>query len=495
MRKRFATTFVDDCKTSANLCCQHGPLCYGVTNPRLPPIPLPYSEDCLFIDVYTPANWPVGKSVGLPVMLWIQGGGYVQMYNPDYNGTGLIEAAHKDAIVVSFNYRVGPYGFLASAELEAERNLNIGLHDQRAAISWVNKNIAAFGGDPERITLFGTSVGGGSVLMQLLAYGGAAPQNETSVTWSAGIAAAAYTPSVYSVDDMTFHFDTLLDATNCSDLTCLRSLSIEQLQAANLAVPFTGERDAALFGYTPVIDGDLLPDRPLNLLEQGRFAKDKPLIIGNSEFEGTIFAPQANTTEEVDQFLRTQFPKLSNVTLVKLNALYSNTPTTYPGVTNAVSALFYRASQILTDASFLYPSHTFAKYLSAAGVSVHVFLDQIRDPVEVAIGFLVPHTWELQAVWGPQYATQYVALPGADSYNPGGVNAGSVSLVQAYWTSFARTVGNLNLYKQASAPVWEEFGSGRVLSLQTNATRMEQVDERWKEKSAVWDSFREEFGL
>lgn len=68
-------------------------------------------------------------------MIWFQGGAFVQLFNPNYNGTGLIDASDGNVIVVSFNYRTGPYGFLANDELQAEGNLNIGLHDQRAAIS------------------------------------------------------------------------------------------------------------------------------------------------------------------------------------------------------------------------------------------------------------------------------------------------------------------------------------------------------------------------
>ncbi|KAF4992123.1 hypothetical protein FDECE_13794, partial [Fusarium decemcellulare] len=277
---------------------ERGPICLGVSSPAIADPPLQSSEDCLFIDIYTPRNATLDKSGGLPIMLWIQGGAYVQNFNANYNGSGLIEASHGNMIVATFNYRVGPYGFLASQELQEEGNLNVGLQDQLAAMRWLQQHASAFGGDPERVTLFGTSAGGGSVLLHLLAYGGnstdAAPQ------WSAGIAQSMFLPSVYTVDEMRFHYDYLLSATNCTNLECLRSLPSDQLQAANVAIPFPGQNDTALFGYGPVIDGSFLPDRPSRLLEQGRFARDKPMLLGSSNTEGTIFAPQANNTGDVN---------------------------------------------------------------------------------------------------------------------------------------------------------------------------------------------------
>jgi acetylcholinesterase len=198
-------------------------------------------------------------------MIWFQGGAFVQLFNPNYNGTGLIDAANGEVIVVSFNYRTGPYGFLANEQLREEGNLNIGLHDQRAAIKWVQRHIAVFGGDPEKITLFGTSVGGGSVLLQLLAYGGDVPC-EDDVPWRSGIAQSIYLPPIYTVEEMDFHYTALLNSTQCDSLSCLRSLSISELQAANIATPFPGQKDTPIFGYGPVLDNQVLPNKADSLV-------------------------------------------------------------------------------------------------------------------------------------------------------------------------------------------------------------------------------------
>ncbi|KUL82548.1 hypothetical protein ZTR_09159 [Talaromyces verruculosus] len=152
------------------------------------------------LDLRKPTLVQQSYANGLLVMIWIQGGAFVEQFNPNYNGTGIVEASGGNGIVVTFNYRVGPYGFLASDEL-LQGNLNLGLHDQRAAMSWVQDHISQFGEDPDRVILSGTSIGGGSVLLQTLAYGGNDTEAEggDNARWNAGIAASVYKPAIYYV--------------------------------------------------------------------------------------------------------------------------------------------------------------------------------------------------------------------------------------------------------------------------------------------------------
>lgn len=97
------------------------------------------SEDCLFLDVFAPTD--VTDDSRLPVFFWIQGGGFNANTNSNYNGAGLIQAADYNMVVVTLNYRVGPYGFLASQEVESQASLNNGLKDQIKALQWVQKYI------------------------------------------------------------------------------------------------------------------------------------------------------------------------------------------------------------------------------------------------------------------------------------------------------------------------------------------------------------------
>jgi para-nitrobenzyl esterase len=125
------------------------------------------SEDCLYLNVWTPAKSPDEK---LPVMVFFFGGGFKQVAfsMPVYNGTTL---AKKGVVVVTPNYRLGALGFLAHPQLDAESphnaSGNYGIMDQQAALQWVQKNIDRFGGDPSRVTIFGQSAGAESVLVHV----------------------------------------------------------------------------------------------------------------------------------------------------------------------------------------------------------------------------------------------------------------------------------------------------------------------------------------
>jgi carboxylesterase type B len=418
-------------------------------------------------------------------MIWLQGGAFVLNFNPNYNGSGLIEASGGNVIVVSFNYRVGPYGFLASEELQEEGNLNVGLHDQRAAMRWVEQNIGAFGGDPDKVTLFGASVGGGTVLLHGLAYGGQPPETDNP-PWRAGIAGSVYMPSIFELGDLEFQFQDLLEATGCTDLACLRSLDSERIQEANQARPFPDQTSTPLFPYTAVIDNELFTGNAHDMLAAGNFSTDRPFIIGTSSSEGTLFVPQANTTEDVNTFLRLQFEGLTDEDLVEAHGLYEDVPQTYPGVTATLSPLFFRAAKMYGDASFFCPAVDFSETLGAAGVTAHAFRNNILDDAEVAAGYLVPHTWEVPAVWGPEFAVIFTALPTATSYLPGGANHGMVDVVQSYWLSFVATGDDPNADRAQGSPMWETFGDAGFLRLQSNNTAMEQFAERDAERCEFW---------
>lgn len=115
---------------------QHGPICLATSQINLTNTT---SEDCLFLDVYAPSNATAGTR--LPVFVFIQGGGFNLNANPNFNGTGLILASQMNIVIVTFNYRVGPYGFLASQQVADNGNLNAGLLDQRKVFEWVQSYI------------------------------------------------------------------------------------------------------------------------------------------------------------------------------------------------------------------------------------------------------------------------------------------------------------------------------------------------------------------
>ena len=156
-----------------------GPVCYQpgtmygpfdpamVSPPNINP-PLPMDEDCLTLNIAAPAAEPKQP---LPVMVWFHGGGHSNGASSYYPIDALVNASGRGVVVVSLNYRLGVFGFLGSAELAARGGGNgtgnYGIEDQRLALRWVQEHIAAFGGDPTKVTIFGESAGGLSVLTHL----------------------------------------------------------------------------------------------------------------------------------------------------------------------------------------------------------------------------------------------------------------------------------------------------------------------------------------
>jgi hypothetical protein len=154
-----------------NICIQGTPaweLEWTIGNYSSIPVQSGY-EDCLLLDVLVPTN-PVSDA--LPAMVQIHGGGYTQGNSEYYPGFEIAEHAQGSLIYVSIQYRLGPWGFLASEDVRKDGVPNGGLLDQRAALEWIQRHISAFGGDPNRVTIIGGSAGGGSVAAQMIMYGG-----------------------------------------------------------------------------------------------------------------------------------------------------------------------------------------------------------------------------------------------------------------------------------------------------------------------------------
>uniref|UniRef100_A0A671U5G2 Carboxylic ester hydrolase n=1 Tax=Sparus aurata TaxID=8175 RepID=A0A671U5G2_SPAAU len=253
-------------------------------------------EDCLFINVWTPTLQPDAK---LPVMVWIHGG-YLHMLSGGEQGYAPTEqlAADTGVVYVSFNYRLNAFGFLALELLRegSPKNTsgNYGFLDQIAALKWVQKNIHLFGGDPEKVTIFGQSSGGTSVwtlMMSPLAKGlfHAAVDMSGSYVYNATLEQAEY-------DNLVF-----LKKTGCKDLNCLRRLSIRQVL---LAIPWQEYPSWAaddlvdlpvkgrFIGPVAVVDGYVLQAPPFEVWEQKGDYNDVPFVIGTTEQE-VDFSPAA----------------------------------------------------------------------------------------------------------------------------------------------------------------------------------------------------------
>lgn len=228
------------------------------------------SEDCLFLNVWTPAKAGERR----PVLVWIHGGAFNQGSGSVgvYDGRAL---ASRGIVVVDINYRLGVFGFLAHPELTAEAGgappANWALQDMVAALQWVRANIAAFGGDPDAVTIDGQSAG--SVAVHDLIASPLAKGLFRAAIAESGLPTLAPAPSLAAAEQAGLAFQTQHGAASLADL---RALSPEQL-AGGPPPPVR---------FAPVVDGVLLPGEPMKLMAQGRF-NDVPMIVGQTADEAS----------------------------------------------------------------------------------------------------------------------------------------------------------------------------------------------------------------
>nr|XP_017526660.2 cholinesterase isoform X1 [Manis javanica] len=241
------------------------------------------SEDCLYLNVWIPAPKPKNATV----MIWIYGGGFQTGTSslPVYDGKFL--ARVEKVIVVSMNYRVGALGFLALPG-NPEAPGNMGLFDQQLALQWVQKNIAAFGGNPKSVTLFGESAGAASVSFHLFS-----PRSYPLFTRAILQSGSSNAPwAVKSPDEARNRTLVLAKFIGCSReseteiIKCLRNKDPQEiLQNEVLVVP----SDTLLsINFGPTVDGDFLTDMPDTLLQLGQFKKTQ-ILVGVNKDEGTAF--------------------------------------------------------------------------------------------------------------------------------------------------------------------------------------------------------------
>ncbi|MCJ1437244.1 hypothetical protein MMC27_006630 [Xylographa pallens] len=419
------------------------------------------SEDCLFLDVYAPTE--ANSSSKLPVYVFIQGGGF----NGDGahpNASGLILASGMNIVTVTFLYRGGALGFLASTEVQGGASLNNGLKDQRKALKWVQSNIAKFGGDPDHVTLGGQSAGAGSVTQHLAAYGG---RNDS--LFHAAVAQSQSFPAVRTVAQSQYQYDHLVSRANCSSshstLACLRSLPIAAFQAANLNEPFPNATKAPIFPYNPVLDNDFVTDYPIRSFMSGKFLK-VPTIFGDVTNEGTIFGdPSVQTAADSEAFLVDQFPALSASELARYNTLYALND-------SSPSPYWHHASAAYGETRYICPGIVLSTIMTFYNVPTWNYRYDVLDPVAVAAGLNVQHGAEMPALWWP-------AWPAPASYST--TNRNIVPVMQGYWTSFIRNF-DPNTNRAEGTPEWKPWGGGQRMRLVANGSAMEGVEERQGER-------------
>lgn len=464
---------------------QHGHICLGIGKKSQSHAT---SEDCLFIDVFAPTK--ATNLSKLPVYFFIQGGGFNYNSNANYDGSGLVTASGHEIIVVTFNYRVGPYGFLASREIQdsPSASLNNGLKDQRRALQWVHKHISQFGGDPNHVVLGGDSAGAASIALHLTAHGG-----RDDGLFVAAAAESVSFATILTVEESQYQYDNFAIRLGCANrstlstnheddstaeetLSCLRSKSTSELQSQNFKLPYPGSQNVPLFMWNPVIDDDLIQNYTYSAFDSGSFIR-VPVIVGDNTNGGTSFTPRSTSTlAESNTFLHDQFPFLTSSHLQRIDELYPNEGPQFP----KSGAWWRQVSNAYGDARYMCPNLFISSAFARHGVKRNWnYRYNVQDPSQVQQGLGVPHAVELAAIWGPRNV--HGASP--YSYRSGGTNAWITPLMQSYWTSFVRQL-DPNPFRQSGAPEWTGFiaeddgenGSWRRMLFDTaSTTGMENV--------------------
>ncbi|HEU5110542.1 MAG TPA: carboxylesterase family protein [Micromonosporaceae bacterium] len=387
--------------------------------------PQSFNEDCLYLNVTAPR-----RGHRLPVMVWIHGGAYTNGNGASYDARKL--AVEGDVLVVTINYRLGAFGFLTLPGLSG----NLGLADQQAALRWVRRNAAAFGGDPGRVTIFGESAGGGSVCMHL-ASPTATGLFHRAIAQSYGCSWAI--PTVAAAEQAGAAFAT---RAGCPDAAadCLRRVPVADLLRA-----WTGGGPAA--------GGEIVPVQPAEALRTDRF-HHVPLLMGSTLDEMRLFVSLANdalgrpvTPEGYEQTVRTAYGARAEEVLRRYPVA------AYPTPSIALSTVQTDFGTQRSTCEHLRTYRAAAARPVAVAVYAYQFVDRTAPPLVDVPGFDegAEHASELSFLFPNIFGR--ALTPAQETL--------SAAMVR-YWANFART-GNPN---GARLPAWHRFRSAeRVQSL------------------------------
>ena len=395
-------------------------------------------EECLSLNVWTPKDAP---TTPLPVFVWIHGGAFIQggAAAVDTDGVHVYDGAQlaaKGTIVVTINYRLGPLGYLAHPTLlpgtdgaEAPSSGNLGALDQIAALQWVQRNAAAFGGDPQRVTVAGESAGGSSVC-SLVASPLAKGLFSSAIIQSGGCGANTRVMA----EDYGAQVFTAAKCDTASDpAACMRALSADVVL---LALPATSNIAGALSPYQPVIDTHLLTDAPIKMIGAGAH-NHVPIMIGNNSDETSRSVPPGITTVANYQ--------------AAVKALF-------PTVAAAVLAQYPVASYPSPRAAFVAVT-TDSKFVCSGRKALKAVLKGQSEP---AFRYMLTHaldngsaTIKAFGAWhgiDVAYLFDGLAIGG---YTPSAAEKALSAAMQDYWTRFTATHDPSG----AGAPTWPKYDS------------------------------------
>ncbi|XP_017559630.1 cholinesterase-like [Pygocentrus nattereri] len=440
------------------------------------------SEDCLYLNVWTPSKRLQDPDQPLvPVMVWIYGGGFTTgTASLDvYNGRYLSQS--EQVVVVSMNYRLGPLGFLALPGSEDVKG-NAALFDQRLALRWVAENIAAFGGNPSSVTLFGESAGAGSVGHHILSVGShsffsrAILQSGTpNAVWAAVETAEAWNRSL----TLAQLLDCPLGPSSHEVLACLRSVDPEKIVGLQFNV--TPDPMIISIPFSPTVDGDFLLDMPDVLIQSGRFLKTE-LLLGLNQDEGPYFLVYGARGFDIhhqslisrEQFLEgvaLSLPGFSEMALEAAAFQYTDWTDELSGQKNRDSL-----GWLVGDRYFSCPLLDFARRYVEHGGSARVYLFDHRSSSNCWPKWMgVMHGDEIEFVFGiPQNSSR-------------GYTDEEVTMsrrIMRHWANFAKS-GN----PSAEGSAWPPFTVEQQEYVTLNTNPPQTLRMLRAQQCKFWDSF------
>jgi len=453
--------------TGVRQAVKFGPTCAQVTT--LGPFAGPpnSNEDCLYLNVFTPY-----VKAKLPVLVWIHGGGYFDGASNDYDPTKLVNQGK--LVVVTLNYRLNLFGFLAHPALDAEGHAfgNYGLMDMQAALKWVQRNIAAFGGDPNNVTLGGQSAGAGASAANVLSPG-AKGLFHRAIFQSGG-----YTPFVPKsiAEDKGKKFAAAAGCTTGDIAKCLRALPAAKIESLAGTASEIGP-----FITNPMVDGTVIPEQEIDLVRSGKFNK-MPIMMGTTHDEGNFnagilqyFKKDRAALNETDYrgYLQRTYGG---------NAGAGGSPPAYPKDTIDKVAARYPVSKAgaqmawdtaHSDALACRGQYTAEALSARVPVYMYLFDDRTAQtyfPKMPGFQPLAYHTADIAYVF-----TGYHGGPKGVPFTLAPVQAQLSDRMVAAWANFSRT-GNPNGSGDAPWPRWKKGGDTPAYFLQKDGWKAVQTN-------------------
>ncbi|MCD2443044.1 carboxylesterase/lipase family protein [Agromyces sp. SYSU K20354] len=442
-------------------------------------------EDCLTVNVSAPVREADG--VPLPVMVFIHGGGYSAGSSRDFSGQGEGFVRSGRVVYVSFNYRLGALGYLDFTRYTTDRrrfDSNLGLRDQIALLAWVRENIAAFGGDAARVTVFGESAGGNAVTTLMATpsarelFAGAIAQSpppdavyerKMTARW-----AAEYVALLRGVVSERDEKDAAaretapgagVPPTPPTPQQLLADASADDLVAASVALQVrTPDAYAGAFCFAPVIDGDIVPERPFVAFREGRSSR-VPLIIGTNDREGSIFRGRGDILPRTEKRISEVFARAPGVARRAMREAY-------PELRSSRRA----AADFGGDYGFWYPSTRVADTCSRHA-PVWSYRFDFAPRLLKLVGLDATHGVEMFALFnqiGAPMARFITSLGGYEEYAAAGER------MRQHWLHFAET--------GTPGPQWPRYDEQARSTLVIDATDRVEADPR-SERRRAWDAF------